>query len=124
MDFHPHMARGVELGNARNFISWTKQQPWMVLHEMAHAYNDQVIGDDPRIKAAHEEMKKSGAYESVPYIGGGKKRHYALENEKEYFAESTEAFFGKNDFYPFVRAELEKADPRICALLKELWGRP
>ena len=24
----------------------------------------------------------------------------------EYFAEASEAFFGTNDFYPFVRAEL------------------
>ena len=34
--------------------------------------------------------------------------HYAATNHKEYFAEATEAYFYKNDFYPFVRGELKK----------------
>jgi hypothetical protein len=45
-----------------------------------------------------------------------------MNNEKEYFAESTEAFFGVNDFYPFVRAELKEYDPEMCALQGEVWG--
>ena len=45
-----------------------------------------------------------------------------MTNEKEYFAESTEAFFGTNDFYPFVRAELKEYDPDMFALLCEVWG--
>ena len=40
----------------------------------------------------------------------------------EYFAESTEAFFGTNDFYPFVRAELKQHDPKMFDLLWKLWG--
>jgi hypothetical protein len=39
----------------------------------------------------------------------------------EYFAESSEAFFGKNDFYPFVRSELKQHDPEMFELLKTLW---
>ena len=42
----------------------------------------------------------------------------------EYFAEATEAFFGTNDFYPFVRSELERHDPELFGLLKLLWERP
>jgi len=45
----------------------------------------------------------------------------ALTNQMEYFAEQSEAFFGTNDFYPFVRSELERHDPRMFALLKKLW---
>ena len=33
----------------------------------------------------------------------------------------TEAFFGTNDFYPFVRAELQQHDPLMYQLLKKLW---
>ena len=40
----------------------------------------------------------------------------------EYFAESTEAYLGVNDFYPFVRAELNRHDPRMYRLLRKIWG--
>lgn len=47
---------------------------------------------------------------------------YAAENHKEDFAEASEAFFGANDFYPFVRVELRRHDPEMEALLGRLWG--
>ena len=50
-------------------------------------------------------------------------RHYGMNNPKEYFAEATEAYFGVNDFYPFVRAELKEHDPKMFALLVDIWGR-
>ena len=45
-----------------------------------------------------------------------------MPNSKEYFAESTEAYFGVNDFYPFVRAELKEHDPTMFSLMETLWG--
>ena len=51
-------------------------------------------------------------------------RHYALSNHKEYFAEGTEAYFYRNDFYPFVRAELKEHDPALHDLLKSIWDGP
>jgi dipeptidyl-peptidase-4 len=53
---------------------------------------------------------------------GKKVRHYALTDHKEYFAEGTEAYFYRNDFYPFVRAELKEHDPALHALLRAIWG--
>ena len=47
-----------------------------------------------------------------------------MTNPQEYFAETTEAFFGKNDFYPFTREELKKHDPKMFALLKKVWEKP
>ena len=35
----------------------------------------------------------------------------------------TEAYFGTNDFYPFVRAELKQHDPKTFALLESIWGK-
>src|SRR5579862_2906079 len=35
----PAMAHGVEIANAKNFVSWTYEQPWMLMHELAHAYH-------------------------------------------------------------------------------------
>ena len=42
--FPEEWARGIEFGNARNFLSWSFVQPAMVLHELAHAWHDQVLG--------------------------------------------------------------------------------
>jgi len=61
-------------------------------------------------------------YEKVLHWDGETVRHYALNNDQEYFAEATEAFFGTNDFYPFTRSELKRHDPKMFELLHELWG--
>lgn len=121
-DVNPEKARGVEISNARNFVAWHKDQPCMVLHEMAHAYHHQVLGYDHKgIKEAYGKAKASKKYEEVLCIDGRRKTHYAMNNEQEYFAEMTEAFFGTNDFYPFVRAELKEFDPDMFGLLETVW---
>jgi hypothetical protein len=99
------------------------QQPMVVLHELSHAYHDQVLGfDEPRIKAAWKRFQKSGKYEDVLHIAGIQRKHYALTNQMEFFAEMTESFFGTNDFYPFVRGELKRELPDVHKLLAEVWG--
>jgi hypothetical protein len=116
---HVHIPRAKELLDRR---TWAKH-PYVVLHELAHAYHDQVLDfEEPRIKAAFEAAKEQKVYEEVLLFTGAKVRHYALTNHKEYFAESTESYLGVNDFYPFVRAELQEHDPRIYALLESIWG--
>jgi hypothetical protein len=124
-DFNPEKAKSVELGGPETFCDWTRHQPWMVLHELAHGYHHQVIGyNHPGVRAAYEKAKKAGSYESVLYLGGNKKKAYAMNNDQEYFAELTEAWFGTNDFYPFVRAEVLKHDPDMAKVLKEVWENP
>lgn len=99
------------------------KHPMVVLHELAHAYHDQILGfDHPKIRETFEKARKSGKYEKVLLYIGKTVRHYGLSNHKEYFAESTEAYFGRNDFYPFVRAELQQHDPAMHDLLVKIWG--
>jgi hypothetical protein len=120
---NPQKAGGVEIANAENFLSWTLPQPWMVLHELAHAYHDQVLGfDNAEVRACYQHAIAAKLYDSVLHYDGRKVRAYAAENEKEYFAESTEAYFGSNDFFPFVRAELKDHDPKMYDLLEKVWG--
>lgn len=122
-DMNPEKAGGIEIANATNFLSWTRQQPWMVLHELAHGYHHQVLQHGhPELRAAYQRAVASGIYQKVLHWDGRHVRHYALTNEEEYFAEGTEAFFGVNDFYPFVRAELQQHDPELFELLGRLWG--
>ena len=123
-DMNPEKAGAVEIANANNFLAWTNDQPWMVLHELSHAYHHKVLGHDhPEIKAAYERAKASKTYEKVLHINGKIERHYALANDQEYFAEMTEAYFGTNDFFPFVRAELKQHDPQMFELLGKLWEK-
>ena len=122
--YNPAKAGNVEISNSANFLKWSRaEQPCMVMHELAHAYHFLVIGDgNPQIAAAYRQALDSRSYESVDYVGGGKRRAYALVNEKEYFAELSEAYFGRNDYYPFTRADLQRHDPVGYALLQRLWG--
>ena len=122
-DFNPEKERSVEIANAENFLKWTIDQPWMVMHELAHSYHRCVLGyDNTEVRKAYQKAVESKRYESVLHISGRSRRSYALNNDQEYFAESTEAFFGTNDFYPFVRSELQQHDPHMYRLLKKLWG--
>jgi hypothetical protein len=122
---NPDKAKGIEIAHPTNFLTWTKEQPWMVFHELAHAYHDQVIEGgfgNKEIAAALVRAKESKKYESVLHINGRTQKHYALKNPMEYFAEASEAYFGTNDFYPFVRSELKQHDPEMFELLGKLWG--
>jgi len=122
-DFNPQKERSVELANAKNFLTWTITQPWMVLHELAHGYHHNVLGHGhPELRKAYNDAVKSKDYESVHHINGTSRRAYALNNDMEYFAEATEAYFGTNDFYPFVRSELKQHDPNMYRLMKKLWS--
>ncbi len=125
----PQMAKGAEFSNVRIFEAETRRMPNFALHELAHAYHHQVLTggfDNAEIKAAYEKAKSSGKYDSVEKRDSeGKKsmdRHYALTNPQEFFAESTEAFFSTNDFFPYNRSDLKKLDPDTYALLAKLWG--
>ena len=121
--FNPAKAKGVEFGNARNFVDWSITQPFMVLHEFAHAYHDQVLGYDyAPLKQAYRNAVASKRYEAVLHLNGHIERHYALNNDQEFFAEMSEAFFGTNDFYPFVRGELKTYDPETYRTVAQAWG--
>ena len=94
-----------------------------MLHELAHAYHFLVLGErHPGIAAAYRQAVERKLYDEVEHASGAKRRAYALRNEKEYFAELSEAYFGKNDFYPFSRADLQKHDPAGYRLLDQLWS--
>jgi hypothetical protein len=116
-----HLPRAADVATSRN----TREQPWVMLHELAHAYHDQVLGfEEPRIREAFEKYKKSGHGDKTLLYDGRRVKHYALTNPKEFFAEMTESYFGSNDFFPFNRGELKESEPDIYALMKHIWDTP
>ena len=124
--YDPRLTKKVHIPRAKALVAphmWAKH-PYVVLHELAHSYHDQVLGfDEPRIMEAYERAKTSGSYDRVVQFNGKMVKHYGMNDHKEYFAEATEAYFGVNDFYPFVRAELQQHDPTMFTLLEEIWGK-
>ncbi len=125
----PSMAKCVEFTNIRIFEAETRRMPNFALHELAHAYHDRVLergfGNQP-LKKAYEKAKASGKYDDVERQDANGRKHrgraYAMTTPQEYFAETSEAYFSRNDFFPYTREELKKHDPEMFKLLAELWG--
>jgi hypothetical protein len=116
----------VHFPDAAGFTSTGLQrtQPWVVLHELAHAYHDQFLEggfENPAVKEAWQKLVESGKYVSTLHVDGRDTKHYALTSQQEFFAEFTESFFGMNDFFPFNRGELRKDAPEIERLLRNIW---
>jgi hypothetical protein len=122
----PRLEKHVHIPKASNMLNphmWAKH-PYVVLHELSHAYHDRLFGyDDPRILKCYNNAMEKGLYKKVLLYTGENVPHYAATNQMEYFAEATEAYFGVNDFYPFVRAELKEYDPDCYALMENIWGK-
>lgn len=124
--YDPRLAKKVHITQASDLISRSQllKHPAVILHELAHAYHDQVLSfDHPGIIEAYKAAMEAGTYEKVLLHTGAMAKHYATTDHKEYFAEATEAFLYRNDFYPFVRAELFQHDPAAHTLMETIWGK-
>lgn len=126
----PAMAKAVEFTDTREFEREMDRMPNFTLHELAHAFHNRAISGgfaNGEIKAAYERAKRSGRYDQVErWNGGGRRtqnvRAYAMTDPMEYFAENSEAYFSRNDFFPFTREELKQFDPEGHAVIEKAWG--
>lgn len=121
----PRLAKKVHITRAGALLSRQQmlKHPMVVLHELAHAYHDQILDfDNPEILEVFNKAKEKGLYEKVLLYTGREVKHYGLNNHKEFFAEATESYFYRNDFFPFVRAELKEYDPDCHQLMVDIWG--
>lgn len=119
---NPDKAFGVEV--TTDGLEETDLNPSLILHELAHAYYEQVLAFDVGpIGQAFEAAQASGKYDSVDVADGEISRAYALVDQGEFFAELTEAYYGRNDFFPFNRAELEAFDAASAKAIREAWER-
>jgi len=129
-DREAEMAGAIEFTNTRTLESDIERSPYLVLHVLAHAYHNLTVPDgvdNQDVYDAYNKASGSGKYDKVEhYEGKGQKKQdvqaQAMTDEMEYFAENSEAYFGRNDFYPFTRGDLKKVDPECCTLLEKLWG--
>jgi len=126
--YFPGKAESIEISNLQNFLAWSKQnQPFMILHEFSHAYHHQVVGfEDSRITDAFNNALSEKLYRNVKLHNGNEEYSntetaYALSNFKEYFAELSEAYFGRNDIFPFNKEELKDYDPLGYEMIESVW---
>ena len=124
------LAKAVEFTDIGRFEPEIRRMPVFVLHELAHAYHDQVVPggyENPDILAAFRQAKAAGGYDAVKRWTGEKfadkpSKAYAMTNPMEYFAETSEAYFERNDMEPFDLAELKAKDPAVIPVLEKVWG--
>ena len=123
------MAKGIEITDTESFPFEVKRMPVVILHELAHAFHDQVLGfDNAELVGLYRDAKAGGSYDKVerfrgPGRGTSVERAYAMTTPQEYFAEGTEAYFLRNDFAPFDRDALRKVDPRLLAFIEKVWAK-
>jgi dipeptidyl-peptidase-4 len=101
------------------------KHPMVILHELAHGFHDEHMADgynNKLILDAYNNAMEKGLYDEVLDYRGRTVKAYATSNQMEYFAEATEAYFYRNDFSPFLNAELKQHDPAGYELMRKVWG--
>ena len=110
MDFNPAKHQCVEFSRAAAYAGRGKSS--VVLHELAHGYHDRVLGfDDARILAAYKKAVAGKAY---------RRGDWARSDHKEFFCAVTQRYFGRKA----ERDRLQKEDPAIVKILRQIWGEP
>ena len=121
--------QSIEISNLSAFVQRSYQnQKYVILHELAHALHDKAFHyKNNSIHHAYTFAKRHRLYTDVSYqhYNGMYQSHveaYGMKNEREFFAELTEAYFGTNDYFPFNRNEIERHDPVAFNMLQQIWG--
>ena len=123
--YDPAMGKAVQFTRAASLIREASRpdSSSVVLHELAHAYHDRVLGfDHPGILAGYKAFCDSRKFDRVPHVSGPLRAHYGLTDHKEFFAEMTETFFVGNDYWPFTHRMLYDEHRPSYELLASVWG--
>jgi hypothetical protein len=128
-DYHQHLDprwRGVVVVySAANYLRqnehWAVQ---MLLHELAHAWHLEHWPErQPDILGAWDQAKAAGRYRRVKDVNGTVlESAYALQNQLEYFAELSCAYFWRGEYEPFNREALRQYDPAGWGMIETMWG--
>lgn len=116
-----HVTRAASLLERHHML----KHPFVIFHELVHAYHDEHMAggfQNQQVLAAYNNAMAKGLYDEVLDYKGRTVRAYAATNQMEYFAEISEAYFYRNDFYPFLNVELKLHDPVGYELMRQVWG--
>jgi len=128
-DFHLHLdprwRSALVIYSADNYLRqsehWSVQ---LLVHEFAHAWQlEQWPEKQPDILASWQAARNGGLYRSVKDVNGTVlESAYALQNQLEYFAELSCAYFWRGEYEPLDREALRRYDPVGFAMLEKMWG--
>ncbi|MCU0979351.1 MAG: hypothetical protein MUF25_09320 [Pirellulaceae bacterium] len=113
MDFNPDKHKCVEFGNAASLAKRSPDETaGVLLHELAHAYHDQVLTfQDPDVLAAYQRCVEGTAYPE---------RDWVKSDHKRFFAGVTTRYFGRKE----EREAVGRRDPVLEEFLQKTWGLP
>lgn len=113
------MAVGIPEENLSNLPGDTYDGNYSVAtHELAHVIHDLAL-------SVTEKVEIDAAYEARKSAGGPWTEAYSSSNSHEYFAQATNAYFGRNGGMGHNgKAWLQKNDPEIFALLQKVYVKP
>ncbi len=121
-------AGSINILEAAAFVSLVEdvsRYPAALLHEVAHAYHDRVAPNGVNneiIKSAYQGAVASGLYQQVLNVSGVIHQANAIRNAMEYFANSTTAYFLRNDDWPEDRDALAQTDPAGFQMVRHIWS--
>ena len=121
---NPDKTNGIDIPNARYYLSEYDRQPMSLLHELAHAFHFKTVENgynNEVILYAYKNAIENKLYDRVLNYYQMEDKAYAATNPMEYFAELTECYFGENDFYPFVKTEFRRHDPVGYEMIEKIW---
>ena len=99
----------------RSYQDKDRPEELVMLHELAHAVHDQLLGfDNPAVKTAYSQAMGRKLYDKSLYIA---------TNEHEFFAEATCAYLDRLGYFPKNRADLKTHDPQTTKMLDAVWGK-
>eukprot|EP00638_Chattonella_subsalsa_P009620 CAMPEP_0117736168 /NCGR_PEP_ID=MMETSP0947-20121206/1764_1 /TAXON_ID=44440 /ORGANISM="Chattonella subsalsa, Strain CCMP2191" /LENGTH=337 /DNA_ID=CAMNT_0005551397 /DNA_START=287 /DNA_END=1297 /DNA_ORIENTATION=+ len=130
----PKKLNGIEIYSAREYLEERKKYPLYLLHEMAHVFHlhyPEGGYDNKEIIQVYDAAMRSGCYEKVTLRGHDQDvffKAYACENQMEYFAEISTAFFSEkesdrsgNKWSPYTKSELKQIDTEGFELCNKVW---
>lgn len=108
-DRNPDQAGAIEISRAAAYLEYVKTHPHALLRQLARAYHHKVVGgDDKELRAAWEQA-------------GARGLRPTKEDQGDYFARGTVAFFAVADTFPRHRNELRQSDPLLFRVLRRIW---
>ena len=122
--YDPRWQNAVIIYSSKNYLDldalW---QIKSVAHELAHAWHIKNWPEKyPLIYDAWQNANDLNLYQNVEDYKGRKiPQAYALQNQLEYFAEISVAYFFKIDYFPYNQQNLQSYDPIGYYTIQHLW---
>ena len=120
----PPMRSQIGIMSGKLYLHESLRQPWLIFHELTHGFDWFVLGNSRTYGSDQRNYRRAldeGLYDNALHWNSRMRKPYHATNKMEFFAETSEAFFGTNDIFPFVRAELRDHDPETYKALGATW---